>query len=297
MTSNSKLFPLKVTRQQALNATLEQDGKVVEPLIPLKYTLIEKPKSLPLIVDLRSKCPPVYDQGNLGSCSAQACACTFSLLNKNIFTPSRLFIYYNERLIDNSVDYDVGAYLQDGIYSLVKYGVCNEKLWPHIISKFAVKPPDACYTAALDYQVLAALNVVQTLTAMQTCLAAGVPFIVAINVYSSFLTSKVSTTGMVPMPNYAKDRFFGGHAVVCVGYNEKKKMWLMRNSWGTRWGIKGYFYLPYNYLLDPNLSSDIWNITQIENVGKVLVAPTPSQTPLLIAMEKSRHLRTMQIHR
>jgi C1A family cysteine protease len=122
-----------------------------------------------------------------------------------------------------------------------------------------------------------------------------VPFIVAINVYSSFLTQAVSKTGMVPMPNYAKDKFLGGHAVVCVGYDQRKKMWLMRNSWGTRWGIKGYFYLPYNYLLDPSLSSDIWNITDIENVGKVLVAPTQVQTPLLIAMEKSRHLRNMHI--
>lgn len=297
MASNSKLFPLNIARQQALQTAVDQEGKVVEPLIPLKYRMIAKSASLPLVVDLRRKCPPVYNQGNLGSCSAQACACIFSLLNKNKFTPSRLFIYYNERLIDNSVDYDVGAYLQDGIYSLVKYGVCNEKLWPYIISKFAVKPPDACYNAALNHQVLAALNVVQTLSAMQTCLAAGVPFIVGINLYSSFLTTAVSKTGMVPMPDYAKERFFGGHAVVCVGYDERKKMWIMRNSWGTKWGIKGYFYLPYNYLLDPNLSSDIWNITQIENAGKVLVAPTPSQTPLLIAMEKSRQLRNIQMIR
>jgi C1A family cysteine protease len=297
MANNSKIFPLKVERQQKqLSATVEPEpgGKA---FLPLKFTKIAKPAKLPLVVDLRSKCPPVYDQGNLGSCTAQACACTFSLLNKNVFTPSRLFIYYNERLIDNCVDYDVGAYLQDGIYSLVKFGVCNETLWPHNISKFAVKPPDACYEAALNHQVLAAMNVVQTLAAMQTCLAAGVPFIVAINVYSSFLTTAVSKTGMVPMPNYTKDRFLGGHAVVCVGYDERKKMWLMRNSWGTRWGIKGYFYLPYNYLLDPMLSSDIWNVTDIENVGKVLVAPTQVQTPLLIAMEKSRHLRNMPIVR
>jgi C1A family cysteine protease len=298
MASNSKIFPLKVERQQkqSLSTTVEPEPGI-KAFLPLKFMKIAKPASLPLVVDLRSKCPPVYDQGNLGSCTAQACACTFSLLNKNVFTPSRLFIYYNERLIDNCVDYDVGAYLQDGIYSLVKFGVCNEKMWPHIISKFAVKPPDACYEAALNHQVLAALNVVQTLGAMQTCLAAGVPFIVAINVYSSFLTQAVSKTGMVPMPNYAKDQFLGGHAVVCVGYDERRKMWLMRNSWGTRWGIKGYFYLPYNYLLDPMLSSDIWNITDIENAGKVLVAPTPSRTPLLIAMEKSRHLRNMNIIR
>ena len=177
MASNSKLFPLKVERQKALSTTVELEPGM-KSFLPLKFMKIAKPAKLPLVVDLRSKCPPVYDQGNLGSCTAQACACTFSLLNKNVFTPSRLFIYYNERLIDNCVDYDVGAYLQDGIYSLVKFGVCNETLWPHIISKFAVKPPDACYEAALNHQVLAALNVVQTLSAMQTCLAAGVPFIV-----------------------------------------------------------------------------------------------------------------------
>jgi C1A family cysteine protease len=89
------------------------------------------------------------------------------------------------------------------------------------------------------------------------------PFVVGISIYSSFLTLNATNTGIIKMP-MKNDYLLGGHAVVCVGYDDKKKVWIMRNSWGTKWGDKGYFYLPYQYLTNPNLSSDLWIIQKIK---------------------------------
>jgi C1A family cysteine protease len=99
-----------------------------------------KVATLPISVDLRGKMPPVYDQGALGSCTGNALACAFEYDDKNIFQPSRLFIYYNERNIEGTVSSDSGALISDGIKSLETYGVCPETLGPYDISKFADKP-------------------------------------------------------------------------------------------------------------------------------------------------------------
>ena len=177
--------------------------------------------------------------------------------------PSRLFIYYNERVLENDILQDAGASLTDGIKTLEKYGVCPETMWPYDITKFAVKPTDSCYTEALNYTAITVANIQQNEQVMKSCLASGFPFVVGINIYTSFESDNVSMNGIVPMPNIQTEVCLGGHAIVCVGYNETQ--WIMRNSWGIGWGDKGYFYLPYQYLLDSTLSSDLWDITKIKN--------------------------------
>ena len=228
----------------------------------LKFRIQKKQNRLPLIVDLRSKCQPILDQGNLGSCTANALVAIVGYDKKNLFG-SRLFLYYNERMIDGTISEDAGAYLSDGIKSLQTYGLCQESSWPYDISKFTIKPPDSCYEEALNNQALVVENINNTITEMKTSLANNEPFVVGIAIYSSFMTPRVTKTGNVTMPG-KKDYLLGGHAVVCVGYNESKKVWIMRNSWGTNWGDKGYFYLPYAYLTNSSLSSDLWIIKQME---------------------------------
>jgi C1A family cysteine protease len=175
---------------------------------------------------------------------------------------SRLFIYYNERVIEHTVSEDAGAMIRDGIKALVKQGVCSEKKWPYVVSKFATKPNPACYKEALNHQVVAYARI-QTLDEMRACLAEGYPFVFGFTVYESFESQQVAKTGVVPMPK-PKEKVLGGHAVLAVGYDDAQKRLLVRNSWGTGWGMKGYFTFPYDYAADRNLSDDFWTIRRQE---------------------------------
>src|SRR5215813_13169012 len=139
------------------------------------------PDRLPPRVDLRTRCSPVENQGSLGSCTGNALAGAVEFLERkdgvhHLVDVSRLFIYYNERVIEHTVKEDSGAMIRDGIKTLVKQGVCSERRWPYVIPRFAVKPPAACYREAADHQVTAYARL-QTLAEMRACLAAGFPFV------------------------------------------------------------------------------------------------------------------------
>lgn len=227
--------------------------------------LLKIARRLPSSIDLREGCSPVEDQGNLGSCTACASAGLVEFLDlKNgiTFDASRLFIYYNERVMEGTVDSDAGAYLRNAIKTLVNEGVCKESLWPYVVGNFRNKPFTSCYTEALNHQVLAYYRM-GTLTEMKTCLASGLPFMFGFAVYESFLSDEVENTGKVPMP-LRNERMLGGHAVMAVGYRDLDKRFIVRNSWGTGWGIGGYFTIPYAYLDSRKLAGDFWTITKQE---------------------------------
>jgi C1A family cysteine protease len=217
---------------------------------------------------LRSKCPPVYDQGQLGSCTANAIAGAIQFDRrkqklKPDFVPSRLFIYYNERVIEHSVQSDNGAQIRDGIKSVAKQGDCPESEWPYDISKFAVKPGPTCYKDALKYQALQYQRVPQIANQLKGCLASGYPFVFGFSVYDSFESDVVAKTGVLGMPG-PKEKLLGGHAVLAVGYDDSKQVFIVRNSWGAGWGQNGYFTMPYAYLTDSNLADDLWTIRVME---------------------------------
>lgn len=220
--------------------------------------------SLPSKVDLRPVCPPVYDQGQLGSCTANAIAGAFQFEQikqklPNTFRPSRLFIYYNERVMEGTVYQDSGAQIRDGIKSVGNLGDCPETDWPYNIAKFAVTPSSKCYKDALLYRALSYQRVSKNLNEMKGCLASGYPFVFGFTVYDSFESPVVAKTGIMPMPA-SGESVLGGHAVMAVGYDDHKQMFIVRNSWGAGWGLKGYFMMPYTYLIQPGLSSDYWTI-------------------------------------
>ena len=213
-------------------------------------------------VDLRSRFPPVYDQGALGSCTANALCAAFTF-NAPGFTGSRLFLYYNERLLEKTITYDSGAYIHDGITAMKTYGLCSETIWPYIVSKYAVKPTAPCYSAALADRVLTAQNIQPTLATMKQALSQGYPFVFGFTVYSSFLNASASTTGIIPMPA-PRESVLGGHAVVAVGYDDTHQWFIFRNSWGSGWGDHGYGYIPYAYISNASLTSDLWYITSVK---------------------------------
>ncbi len=224
--------------------------------------------TLPELVDLRPGMPVIWDQGQLGSCTAHAIGAAAEYDQKKRhpnwdFMPARLFIYYNERLVEGTVGSDSGASIRDGVKVLNKYGVCKETLWPYDIAKFAKKPTAVCYKNGLIHQSLKYTSVPQTEVGIKSVLASGLPVIIGFTVYESFESEEVAKTGIVPMPA-KREQVLGGHAVLVVGYDTAKKMYLVRNSWGEGWGLAGYFYMPEAYLYNPNLSDDFWVVNSME---------------------------------
>ncbi len=227
-------------------------------------------EQLPPRVDLTDQCPEVYDQYDLGSCTAFAIAAAIQFdhmkqgLDPSI--PSRLFIYYNERAMEGTIESDSGAMIRDGIKSVAKQGVCSEACWPYIYpdihETFREKPPDACYEEALKNKVISYARITRNLKQMKGRLYSGFPFIFGFTAYDSFETA-VNEDGNVPMPS-PHEGMLGGHAVLAVGYDDAKQYFLVRNTWGVRGQMKGYFTLPYAYIMDSGLASDFWVIHQVQ---------------------------------
>ena len=97
-------------------------------------------------------------------------------------------------------------------------------------------------------------------------ITSGYPVTIGFNVYSSFDSPTVARTGVMPYPNVNKERLLGGHAVLLVGYNKDNNTFIARNSWGIRWGDKGYFYMPFQVIQNNRMSSDFWVIKSIANM-------------------------------
>lgn len=221
-------------------------------------------------VDLRTICPNVYDQGQLGSCTANSICGAYEILQikqkeLNPFEPSRLFVYYNEREKEGHINEDSGAEICDGIESINKIGLCPETMWPYDISKFTEKPSDNCYNDAKLHRSVKYFKMENTSEQLKQCLINGYPFVFGFEVYESFESDEVAKTGMMPMPNINTEQLLGGHAVCCVGYDDDKKCFIVRNSWGPNWGDKGYFYMPYAYMTNSDRCSDFWYITLVED--------------------------------
>lgn len=237
--------------------------------------------TLPARVDLHLTplMPPIYDQGQIGSCTANAIAGAVQYDRRKLgysdIQPSRLFIYYNERAIEGSIASDSGAQIRDGIKSIAKLGVCPEPLWPYSDrpgsneqtgawkagAKAAKKPPARAYKAAKLDLAMTYARVTQTLDALRTTLAGGLPIVFGFAVYENLWDASGTPRTRIPMPS---GQSVGGHAVVIVGYDDVAREFIIRNSWGTGVGDAGYFYMPYAYVTNPNLCDDFWVVRQME---------------------------------
>jgi C1A family cysteine protease len=219
--------------------------------------------SIASTVDLREtgNLPTVYDQGQLGSCTGNAIAGAIEYASKaqgkKVFMPSRLFIYYNERVIEGTVSQDAGAEIRDGIKSVASDGVCDENLWPYDTAKFTDKPSYDAYAQAKRGIIKQYARVPVAMHNIQNVLTHKVPVVIGCSLYQSFESDAVAANGMVPMPNPSEQQI-GGHCMLLVGYTQTH--FIVRNSWGDGWGDKGYCYIPFDYLLNTNLADDFWAI-------------------------------------
>lgn len=232
------------------------------------YSIVAPPPpvALPPLIDLRPQCPPVQDQGALGSCVWHALGGAVSFLELKdgvtLDPISRLFGYFNTRALEGTIDVDAGCSIRDAIKTLCAIGACSESLWPYDITKFSERPPVLDYMAARLHRLYAYARI-DTLTDMKTCLAHGFPFVLGITVYNSFESDTVGQTGIVPMPDVDHENALGGHAILAVGYSDANERLIIRNSWGTGWGQMGYCELPYAYATNTDLADDMWAVRRM----------------------------------
>lgn len=268
-----------------------------QPPVKAKYPLVADPVvknepmyklqglDIPQQVSWANQYPEVWNQGQTNSCTAQSVCAVIAYYVKN-FNPSRLFQYYNERLLlsqetgSMSIYQNAGVNLRTAVQTYFNNGICAEDLWPFSMNNLFNMPPETCYKAAIKGPNLASIKINTPYAANKDivkevleAISLGQPVIAGINVYPSFESPESAKTGIIEMPSGRKSAL-GGHAIVLVGYDTTKQMFIFRNSWGSLWGRSGYGFLPFGYLNSCCLS--LWtfsknlNITSTEsNVGSI----------------------------
>lgn len=224
--------------------------------------------NLPESVDLTKSgfMPYVYDQSTLGSCTANSIAAAIEYDRAKqglpVWTPSRLFIYYYERLGEGTVNSDAGAMIRDGYKVINTTGYAKESTWPYDLSKFRTPPNAAAQAESAQFKSVTYQSVDQTPNAIKTVLAQGYVISFGISVFDSFENKDVAGSGMVPIPRPTESSL-GGHAILLVGYNDSRGVYIFRNSWGRSWGDQGYGYLPYDYVHSNQYASDFWVVESL----------------------------------
>ena len=224
-------------------------------------------RNLPDTIDLRRRMPPVYDQRHLNSCSANAIAAALWFQqrqcegNPRYPSPSRLFIYFNERAMEGMLAHNGPVSLRSGYKSVVRDGVCSERLWPYDVQRFRTPPDPRCRRVAETHRAVRYMRLAQSLIHLRGCLAVGQPFAFGFAVYKTFKSRLVKRTGVVSLPSRTDTRL-GGHAMLAVGYLNDSRHFIARNSWGKSWGDNGYCYIPYDYVMRPDLAWDFWTVSK-----------------------------------
>jgi C1A family cysteine protease len=235
--------------------------------------------------DVSAIIPEVFDQGQIGSCTGNAGAMLGlyqSRKQNREITPSRLMLYYGAREIEGTTSADDGAFIRDIFKAMAKVGVAPESVWAYDESKVVTRPSAQAYdegkkTLAVVYRALDNTN----LDELKTCIALGHPFELGFTVYNQFMFG--SWKEMMPMPKPGEN-ILGGHAVTAVGYDDTRKAFRIKNSWGTDWKSGGYFWMPYAFITSPDYCDDFWMLEQITPAN--VPDPTPSNITSIVDLKK-----------
>jgi C1A family cysteine protease len=213
----------------------------------------------------------VDDQGPFGSCTACAMRYAWRLWRNRLdpfripIAPSRLFWYAMSRLdIGEKLSLDRGSTNAATARILRTKGMVPEASWPYTRENVVRKPLPVVEHSALANRTSqpTALRFFQTaantIQSMRQALAQGKAIVIAVLVYSSFMSASTVSSGKIPMPNTARERLLGGHAITLTGYDFGRAVFTFRNSWGTRVGMGGHFEIPFAYVANPRLAGDAW---------------------------------------
>lgn len=232
-----------------------------------KYAL-EMAVPLPTQIDLRPICPPVYSQGNFNACTANAVGALLHVcrLKKglSVDAPSRMYIYWFERILTNQQGIDSGGSITDAVSAVINHGYCLESLWPYTPDDLLVEPNASAIADATNHRAISPVSLA-SLQQIKASLASQTPVAFGLRLYNSFFDAD-GNGGYVPMPD--QTGACEGHAAVLVGYDDVTGHVIMRSSWGTQTddgtpcGDQGYYFLPYAYI-DGSLSSDYWSIDSV----------------------------------
>lgn len=241
---------------------------------PVPYAFVD--------LELDPATPPVWDQGQLGSCTAHGTLACFLWASGKCGADdpmlSRLMLYWITRNMEGTADQDSGAQIRDAVKATT-FGVAPEDLWPYDIEKFTVEPPREVREAGLanvgiDYQ-----RVDGSTGSIQACLSDGFPIDIGVVLYPSFEADEALHTGSVPMPGDG-EQSIGGHCMAVWGIgtgadwqsrgqfldaqlSPTKTYVKVRNSWGSGVYQRGYLLMPLDYLTSPDLGSDYWTIRRV----------------------------------
>ena len=204
---------------------------------------------------------PIFDQLNISSCVANALSICLMYMyknNKNVDIPSRLFIYYIARILDNNVNADNGCTFRSAIKAIKNWGSCYEKQWPYITNNTCIRPHSLCFSSIPRFNITRYERLPCSPSSWEHCLSVlKKPFVFGILLYSSFFSSK---SGNIKLPNFNLETCVGGHALVATGYDKNNQILFFQNSWGITWGNKGCGTIPYQYLTSKEAMADIWVI-------------------------------------
>lgn len=214
--------------------------------------------AMPTRVDLRAQCSRVYDQEDLGACTAFAVGKGVReylqrTRKERVTELSALYLYYETRKLRNAVHLDSGATITDAMTAIAKSGAAPDALWPYRVDFFTQPPPAEAFREAEAWKLNTGVQLAG-LEDMKKALVRRQPVVFGMRLYHTF--RDVGPDGVLPMPQ-AGDVLVGGHAVTAVGYDNKRRVLIVKNSFGEAWGDKGYFYMPYGYVTSDNVM-DIW---------------------------------------
>jgi C1A family cysteine protease len=212
--------------------------------------------------------PPVFSQGQTSSCTGNSTAGAVQFMHAKEGLPapafSRLFLYYNGRVLESGEQWDQGASIRDVFKGLNTEGVCEEITWPFDENQVVTKPSENAYLMAEAHVSVEYASMSQDLVSLKTCIATGFPFVFGFSVYESFMADPCRQFGIVTMPDRDNESLVGGHAVWAYAFDDTKQTFRVRNSWGKGWGASGDFFLPYAYISNPDLACDFWTIKLIK---------------------------------